>query len=103
VSVRPRRLSLELLRGREVHDSLGERAGRIECVLAERTGTECVVRAVLLGPAAWFHRFGISAASLLGWSLESTPLQVPWELLDLSDETKPRLRVSLAELHARER
>lgn len=94
----PRHVHLELLHGRRVVDSEGAVAGRIHSVKAERVGEECLVREYLLGPAALMHRFGFSAAALVGLPMRSEPLRVPWEQLDLADPERPRLRCTVAEL-----
>ena len=84
------RVRLELLVGREVHDSGGKRMGRIVSVTAERQGDDCVVKEFLLGPAALLKRFGISTLHIVGFPRRE-PLAVPWEKLDLSDPARPRL------------
>lgn len=81
---------LELLVGREVHDSEGKRMGRILSVTSERQGDECVVKEFLLGPAAFLKRFGISTLHVVGVPRRE-PVAVPWEKLDLSDPKRPRL------------
>ncbi|HSS51227.1 MAG TPA: hypothetical protein VLX28_19980 [Thermoanaerobaculia bacterium] len=91
------KVHLELLLGREVHDSEGKRVGRLLSVTAERDGDECVVREFLLGPAALLHRLGITTLHIVGFKRKK-PLAVPWDQLDLSDPKKPRLRCRADEL-----
>lgn len=91
------KVHLELLVGREVHDSEGKRMGRIVSATAELQGDECVVKDFLLGPAALLRRFGISTLHLVGFR-RSKPLAVPWDQLDLSDPKRPCLRCRADEL-----
>ncbi|HEX3552121.1 MAG TPA: hypothetical protein VIA62_02705 [Thermoanaerobaculia bacterium] len=88
---------LELLLGREVHDSEGKRVGRILSVTAEREGDDCVIREYLLGPAALLRRLGITTLRLVGFK-HREPLRVPWDQLDLSNPGKPCLRCRADEL-----
>jgi len=90
-------VNLELLLGREVHDSEGKRVGRLLSVTAEREGDDCVVREFLLGPAALLKRLGISTLHIVGRQRHK-PVAVPWDQLDLSDPKKPRLRCRAADL-----
>ena len=85
------KVHLELLLGREVHDSEGKRMGRILSVTAERQGDDCVVQEFLLGPAALLRRLGISTLHVIGVPRRK-PLAVPWDQLDLSDPERPCLR-----------
>jgi sporulation protein YlmC with PRC-barrel domain len=94
------KVHLELLVGREVHDSEGKRMGRILSVTAERQGDDCVVREFLLGPAALLRLLGITTLRIVGFS-HREPLSVPWEQLDLSEPRRPRLRCRADELKAR--
>ncbi|MFY9821219.1 MAG: hypothetical protein WAM82_07545 [Thermoanaerobaculia bacterium] len=91
------KVHLELLLGREVHDSEGRRVGRLLSVTAERDGDDCVVREFLLGPAALLHRLGITTLHIVGFQRRK-PLAVPWDRLDLSDPERPRLRCRAEEL-----
>ncbi len=93
------KVHLELLVGREVHDSAGKRVGRLLSVTAEREGDDCVVREFLLGPAALLQRLGITTLHIVGFERRK-PLAVPWDQLDLSDPGKPKLRCLAAELKA---
>ena len=98
--MKPAVVHLELLVGREVHDSEGKRVGRILSVTAEREGEDCVIREYLLGPAALLRRLGITTLRLVGFR-HREPLRVPWDQLDLSDPEKPRLRCRAEELKRR--
>jgi hypothetical protein len=93
----------ELLLGRVVRDPDGKKAGRILAVRAEPEGEDCVVMEYLLGAAALRTRLGLTAGRLFGWHVRREPLRIPWDLLDLRDPRKPRLRCSLAELVGKKR
>jgi hypothetical protein len=90
----------ELLAGRRVYDIDGKVAGRIHSIHIERDGPQCVVAEYLLGTAAWLTRLGITAARLFGWRRFREPLRVRWDLLDLSDPDRPRLRCRAADLQS---
>jgi sporulation protein YlmC with PRC-barrel domain len=94
-------IHLELLLGRQVRDSEGKKVGRILAVRAMVDGEDCVVREYHLGTAALLTRLGLSAGAIAGLPVHSEPLRVPWEVMDLSDPGKPRLKCSLAELKGR--
>lgn len=87
------KVHFERLLGRAVRDCDGVFVGRIFSAEGEVDGAECVVRNFLLGPGALGARLGFL---LNRWA----PLRVPWDLLDLADPARPRLRCSLAELIA---
>lgn len=89
---------LELLLGRKVLDPDGKKAGRILAVRVGVEGEDCVVREYHLGTAALLTRLGLSAGAIAGLPVHSEPLRVPWEVMDLSNPGKPRLKCSLAEL-----
>ena len=100
-------INVELLLGRKVYDSNGEKVGRIEEFRAEESGKACHVEAYLVGASALIDRLSawtlarpikrlLRARSLL------TVYDVPWQEMDLSDPKRPRLRVPKDELrHAR--
>jgi hypothetical protein len=94
-------LHFELLLGRKVRDPEGRRVGRILAVRAEPEGEDCIVREYLLGTAALFTRLGISAGRLFGLPVHREPLCVPWDLMDLGNPERPRLKCSLEELKGR--
>lgn len=87
------KIRFELLLGKKVLDPEGARVGRILSVTAEMNGEDCVVREYHLGTAALLARLGISVFG-------KKPLRVPWDLMDLSDPERPRLRCLAAELKA---
>lgn len=86
---------LELLVGREVLDSQGKKAGRIEEVRAVPEGAEWVVEEYLIGPAALLER--LAAWPVAGKVVQLLSIRgrsgynVPWDKLDISDPSKPRL------------
>jgi hypothetical protein len=98
-----REVHLELLLGRQVRDSAGEKVGRIEEVRAEPVAGEWIVWEYLIGPAAVLERF---SAGWLGRILRRGPgagqpragYRVRWDQLDLTDPGHPRLLCSRAEL-----
>jgi hypothetical protein len=85
------KVRLELLLGRKVRDPEGVPVGRILSVMAELEGEDCVVREYHLGTAALLAQLGISVFG-------RKPLRVPWDLMDLSDPERPRLRCLKAEI-----
>jgi hypothetical protein len=89
---------VEHLYGRNVRDSAGKVAGRIESIRAHWRGKDCVVEEYHLGAAALLERLGMRTLGLFGWTLMREPLRVPWEMLDLSDPNRPRLRCTIEEL-----
>ena len=94
---------LELLLGRRVADERGRPCGRIEEVIAEERGDECVVREYLVGTAALVERLsawhiGLSLLKLLGARSPGSGRRVPWDKLDLSDPERPRLLCAVDEL-----
>ena len=91
---------VELLAGRRVYDSDGRVAGRIHSIHIERDGAQCIVREYLLGTSAWLTRLGITTMRLFGWSRFREPVRVRWDLLDLSDPDRPRLRCRVADLQS---
>ncbi|HKH47983.1 MAG TPA: hypothetical protein VKM72_25270 [Thermoanaerobaculia bacterium] len=98
-----RKVHLELLLGKLVRDPDEVRVGRILSVRADREGDECIVREFDLGVAALMERLGISVLRIVGWPGGREPLRVPWDLLDLSDPERPRLRCPVAELRSKRR
>ena len=92
-----RRIHLEQLLGRKVHDPAGKSAGRIEEVLAERQGDRWVVTEYLLGAGGLMERLSLVGAaslfvSLLGGFGGSASYRVPWDQMDLADPNHPRLK-----------
>lgn len=98
---------VELLVGTKVHDINGESVGRIEEIRAEQDGKSCRVESYLVGASALIDR--LSAWTLvrpIKRGLRNRRIlavyEVPWQEMDLSDPTHPRLRVAKRDLaHAR--
>jgi hypothetical protein len=96
-------LSAELLLGREVRDSRDEALGRITDICAGDDDGELVVRYYLVGPARGAYRVSLTSIVLEVLRLFRLPLGrpsylVPWSEMDLSDPTRPRVRVPQSEL-----
>ena len=92
-----RNISVELLLDREVRDSEGRRAGRIEEIRASREGEKIVVEAYHLGPEALLERLAAPVVRLplfrvFGLHRHAHGWRVQWDQLDLSDPEKPVLR-----------
>jgi hypothetical protein len=103
--VRGRRVRLQRLLGREVADSAGRAAGRIEEVRGHVRDGACVVESYELGREGLLERLSISDVSLalvrwLGARRGGTKggHRVPWAQLNLDDVDHPRLRCTLSEL-----
>jgi sporulation protein YlmC with PRC-barrel domain len=99
-----RELSAELLIGRPVRALNGRRIGRLQEIELEQRGAECFVVAYLIGVYGLFERL---AASDIGRSVlralganRKGGYRVPWQSLDLSDASAPRLRCEVSELEA---
>ncbi len=84
---------LELLIGRQVRALNGRPVGRVEEVLATPEGGDWTVREYHIGGAALLERV---AARFAG--RRPRGFRVPWDKLDLSDPTRPRLTCPLQEL-----
>jgi hypothetical protein len=93
----------ELLLGRKVLDPEGRKVGRILAVRAEPEGKDCVIREYLLGTAALLTRLGLSAQRLVGLPIRRKPLCVPWDLMDLQNPEKPRLKCRVEELEGKKK
>jgi sporulation protein YlmC with PRC-barrel domain len=97
-----REVHLELLLGRRVLDPLGKSVGRIEEVIAEHRGDECVVREYLVGSSALLHR--LSAVEIGRYFLrllrakEAVGYRVAWDQVDLTNPEKPCLNCDVSEL-----
>jgi hypothetical protein len=101
-----RRIHLERLINKKVRDPNGRSAGRIEEVRARVSAEGCLVEAYLLGRAGLMARLSIPGFTqmLLGFAGAKgagTNREVPWDLMDLSNPRKPRLRCTVEELKAR--
>ena len=98
-----RSIHVELLLDREVRDSSGRRAGRIEEIRARKEDEEIVVEAYHLGPDALLERLAAPVVQLsifraLGLHRHAHGRRVRWDQLDLSNPEKPVLRCPLEEL-----
>lgn len=98
-----RELHLELLLGKCVYDSAGDRVGRIEEVRAEPEGDEWQIVEYWIGIAAIVERFsawqlGVGLLSVFGARKLRKGYRVPWDQLDLSNPDRPRLVCTIEEL-----
>jgi sporulation protein YlmC with PRC-barrel domain len=97
-----REVHLELLLGRRVLDPVGKSVGRIEEVIAEHRGDECVIREYLVGSGALLYRLsameiGRSALRLFR-AKKAVGYRVAWDQMDLTNPEKPRLNCDVSEL-----
>jgi sporulation protein YlmC with PRC-barrel domain len=100
-------VNVELLVGTQVHDTAGEKVGRIQEFRVDNSGTSCVVDSYLIGASALVER--LSAWTIvrpIARALRARKLyslyEVPWQDMDISDPKRPRLRVAKKDLrHAR--
>ena len=94
-------INLELLMGRKVLAASGESIGRLEEVVAELKGSECLLEEFHVGTYAVFERlsvWSIGRAVLKLFRAKSRGYRIPWSKLDLSDHKQPRLRCPVDEL-----
>jgi sporulation protein YlmC with PRC-barrel domain len=95
-------IKLELLMGRKVFALNGKSIGRLEEVRGELSPGECAVTEFLVGDYAMFERLSAwtIARAVLGLfgSIIKTGYRVPWDKIDLSDPSRPRLTCKLSEL-----
>jgi sporulation protein YlmC with PRC-barrel domain len=96
-------VALHLLIGRNVVDSGGKKAGRLEEVKARVEDGRCVVTKFLLGRGGMLERLSVpdvamSLLSRLGAPHPAGATEVPWEEMDLADPKHPRLRCTREEL-----
>ena len=99
-------LPVELLFGREVRDSRNEALGRITDIRAGDEDGELVVRYFLVGPARGADRVSLASLVLEVLRLFRIPIGRPrylvqWSEMDLSDPTRPRVRLPKSELSSR--
>lgn len=86
--------------GNRVRDNAGRVLGRIESILAEVAGPQCVIHEYHLGTTAFLARIGFHTARLFGFTPRLHLLRVPWKLMDLSDPTQPHVGCSEEELRS---
>src|SRR5436305_5851078 len=96
-------IHLELLMGQQVVDETGRPAGRIEEIVAEINGAECLIEEFLVGTYAVFERLsawtiGRAFLSLLGAHRQGRGYRIPWAKLDLSNPEQPRVCCPVSEL-----
>lgn len=88
---------IEDLVGVMVRDADGRAVGRIEELRAMPDGNGLVITHYLLGPTGWLARLSLRGLRLgLGrrpGRRRSVLRRVPWDMLDLSDPRRPRLRL----------
>ena len=99
----PLEVSVERLLGRDVRDGDGEVLGHIADICAGDENGEFVVRYYLVVPARRAYRVSLRSLALEVLKLFRLPLgghayRIPWEEMDLSDPSRPRVRRRRAEL-----
>ena len=100
-------VNVELLVGTQVHDTDGNKVGRIQELRADSRGDACVVESYLIGASALIERLSAwTLARPIARALHARKLyslyEVPWQDMDLSDPKRPRLKIAKSELrHAR--
>ncbi len=93
-------VEVQQLVGNRVRDSGGRTVGRVESILAEVAGPQCVIGEYHLGAEAFLSRVGVDTVRLFGFHPRPHIVRVPWKLMDLSDPKHPRVRCTADELHA---
>jgi hypothetical protein len=99
----PKSIHVELLLDKEVWDTEGRRAGRIEEVRAKREGSEITVEAYHLGPSALLERLAAPVARMrflriFGLHKHTHGRRARWDQMDLSNPHRPVLRCKMEEL-----
>jgi sporulation protein YlmC with PRC-barrel domain len=100
-------INAELLLGRKVHDTNGEKVGRIEEFDVERGDKSCLVEAYVIGAAGVIDRLSAWSlirpiARLLRKRHAFSAYRVSWEEMDLTDPEHPKLRIAKGDLrHAK--
>lgn len=106
-----REIRLHELVGRTVHDSNGRRVGRIQELHAEielhERGNEYVVREFHVGIFGALESlagssFARHAMRPLSRFIGYRGYSIPWEMMDLSDPSRPRVTRPVGELSARQ-
>ena len=91
----------ELLIGKQVSGVSGKPVGRIEEIQVELRKGECVVTEYHIGVYAFFERLSawiIGRTMLRVFGASRGGYRVPWNQLDLSDATRPKLKCAVSEL-----
>jgi len=93
---------LELLVGRKVLTLDNTSLGRLEEVHADLRGGKCYIEEYLVGSYGVFQRLsaleiGRAILGIAGKSIK-TGYRIPWDKLDLSDPSKPRLKCKVNQL-----
>ncbi|WP_425462859.1 c-type cytochrome [Mesorhizobium norvegicum] len=96
-------VNLEHLAGRRVLSLSGKKVGHIEEIRAERDGDDLLVTEFHVGIFAAFERLsalaiGSAVLDLFHLRHRDCLYRIPWDKLDISDPTRPRLRCSLEQL-----
>jgi len=91
-------IAIQDLVGARVRDTNGHVAGRVHAIRAERIGPRCVVHEYQLGKDAWLSRIGAASRHRFGFDSKKGLLRVPWQKMDLTEPSKPRLRCTIEEL-----
>lgn len=93
---------LELLVGRKVLTLNNTYLGRLEEVHADLRQGSCYVEEYLVGTYAVFQRLAALSIgrAILGIASKwiKTGYRIPWDKLDLSDPSKPRLKCKVTQL-----
>jgi sporulation protein YlmC with PRC-barrel domain len=101
--MKTRRIHVEHLLGRSVHDAAGRRVGRIEEIKAEQNSRGCMVTEFVLGEGGLWQRLSFQGIgplfvrSLAGKS-RTRANTIPWQQMDLSNPRRPKLRCREDEL-----
>jgi hypothetical protein len=94
---------LHRILGRQVCDSQGKPAGRLEEAKGRIVNGRCVVDEFLLGRGGLLERLSVADLSMVPLRLLGAPhaangYRVPWHQMDLTDSARLRLRCSVDEL-----
>ena len=96
-------VNLEHLAGRRVLSLRGKSVGHIEEIRVERDGDELLVTEFHVGIFAAFERLsalpvGTEVLDLFRLRHRDYMYRIPWDMLDISDPARPRLRCRLEQL-----
>ncbi|PBB18079.1 hypothetical protein CK219_20310 [Mesorhizobium sp. WSM4313] len=89
-------VNLEHLAGRPVFSERGKSIGYIEEIIAEQDGDDLVVTEFHIGIFAAFERLsastvGTALLDFFALSRREGLYRIPWDKIDISDPTRPRL------------